>query len=104
MSQDCSNCIKMKHLEEKVNKIESELCQLNKTVVDIDKQNAVDNEKMDNFNKTVEGIQKGISDIIVKIELLEKKPIGRFEKITAAIIGGVITYIITMYIKTFFGG
>lgn len=76
-------------------KIEKKLNDLSDKVVLIDKQNAVDNEKMDNFNKTVESIQQGITNIITKVDIIEKKPIGNMEKVSAAVIGGVIVYIIT---------
>lgn len=101
MSQDCSECIKVKHLEDNLMKIENQLHELNEKVVTIDKQNAVDNEKMDNFNKTVESIQQGISNIINKVDILEKKPISKIDKISAAVVGGVVVFLITRFLEKY---
>lgn len=101
MGQDCLDCIKVIHLEEKMTKIENQLSQINEKVVLIDKQSAVDTEKMDNFNKTVESIQRGISNIINKVDILEKKPLNKFDKIYAAVMGGVIVFVITRLLANY---
>lgn len=101
MSQDCLDCIKVKHIEENMGKIEIKLNELTEKVVNMDKQSAVDSEKMDNFNKTVESIQQGITNIITKVDILEKKPLGKLDKIYAAVVGGVLVFIITKLLENY---
>lgn len=99
MGQDCNNCVKIKNLEDNLNKLDILVHELNDKVIEMDKKSAVDSEKLDNFNKTVKKIEEGITEIAKKIDSIEKKPIGVMEKVTAAVIGSVITFIITRFLS-----
>ena len=96
--------IAFEHLKKKVDELGEFYKELNSKVIEMDKKNAVDTERFDNFNKTLSKIEDGISTITNKIEIIEKKPLGTMDKIYAAVIGGVITFIVTKFLTNILGG
>lgn len=97
--EPCKECPYLQRAVDKITECNEAIQKIAEKVGTLETNSAVDREKMANFTRMFEKIDKGICNIENKIEGIDKRPTAFWGKIVAGIIGSVGTFIFVEIIK-----
>lgn len=96
---DCNDNTKLAVITERMDKAEETIKELVKDVSNLEKKSAVDSERLSNFSTSISKIEQGVDKISRRLDENDKRPMTIRDKAIAAILGGVIVYVLTAILQ-----
>ncbi|QAT39540.1 hypothetical protein [Clostridium sp. JN-9] len=94
-NEKCKDCMYITNMQEKIEKLEQDVTELEVKVNTIETENAVSREKIDSICSSISRIEKSIEKIADKIEQNNQRPVA----LLYSAAGGIIIALIIAGIK-----